>query len=279
MADVKFYNDTNLSPAKQGFTLGPYGGDQIKVYNPATSTWQDVTIPLPGIQGIISDCYIADVPHQSMPINIEHIAFLKMDLAGALYINWLPIRTAGVWGGTYIPTYTQGAHGFYVDQPRGSNPGGTGHMIGQAIRRPPNEIQGQYNSQYLISWYNRRPYNFFSIPAGTISSLNTPTPIGPPVEILVWGDGAPDVKAALNFTGTNPGASYQGWIYINGVISTSACAVTNIIPGNTFPTCMFQPLAAFTDGFYSFQVMIQTNSGPVTLGAAQNSIMNVYADF
>lgn len=261
-ADVRFSNNTSLG--LNGYILSPHNGNSIKVRNPNSGTWVDVAIPNSGVTGVVSNTCVSSVCGVSLPYNAAHLAFLEMDAAGSLFVNWRPL--ASVY-------YVHGPFGFYVD-----NMTGYGHLIGMAIRRPGVEIQGQYNSQLLISWYNRGHYNFFSIPACTVSAPATWQPCGVPVEVLLWADDGTNVTAALNFTGTVANSSLQGALSVNGSL-WSFTAASNALPGNPYAGVIAAPLAGFGDGDYVFQILLQTNAGSVILGAALNSSLNVYSPF
>lgn len=261
-ADVRFSNNTSLG--LNGYILSPHNGNLIKVRNPSTGTWSDVAIPNAGVTGVVSSTCVSSVCGVQLPYNAAYLAFLEMDAGGNLFVNWRPLASA---------YYVHGPFGFYVD-----NITGYGHLIGMAIRRPGVEIQGQYNSQLLISWYNRGHYNFFSTPACTVAAPATWQPCGVPVEILLWADDGTNITAALNFTGTAANASLQGALSVNGLL-WSFTAASNTLPGNPYAGTIAAPIAGFADGDYVFQILLQTNAGSVTLGAALNSSLNVYAPF
>lgn len=263
-ADVRFSNNTNLG--LNGFTLWPHNGNAIRAYDPTAAAWVTVTVPNAGFSGVVSSMYIDDVAGQNMPYNTIHIAFLKIDASGNPYINWLTWAQAGL---------VHGPEGFFVDARTQR-----GHVIGMAIRVATFEIQGQYNSEYLLSYYNRGSASFFSVPACTVAAGAGWQPCGVPVELLTWADDFPQIVAQLNFTGTSAGASLQGALVPNGAIAQGAfTAATNASPGNPYSAPIVFPTPPINPGFYSYRIYIQTNAGTVTLGAALNSMMNVYGKF
>lgn len=271
-ADVRFHNHTPLG--LNGFRLSPHNGNAIRVYDPTAATWvtKNLVITSPSvIEGVVSNCYIDDVSGQSMPYNIEHLAFLKMDVSGNMYVNWLPMKNGG---GAIINYYDHGPEGFYVDHKTGH-----GHLIGMAIRKTGREIQGDARSELLITWYNRGGSDFTVIPAGTVAAGAGWVAIGNPIEILVWEDDMPTGTAVLNFTGTAVGASLQGNVEVNGVNNGYSTASTNASPGNPYPGLIKIPFNAGVPGFYSLQLKIQTNAGNVTLGAALNSVFSLSGKF
>lgn len=265
-ADVRFSNAGALG--LNGFYLHPHNGNTIRVWDPRVPGWTTVALPPAvapnwSISGVVSDCYINDIPHQSLPYNVIYFAYLKMDANGVLYINWLSAGSV------------EGPEGFRVDVVTA-----TGHLVGMAIRRPGVEIQGQYNSELLVSWYNRGEASFFSIPAGSVSASQGWQPVGAPVELLIWEDEWPVIVAALTITGTAMGASMQAAIVPNGSIPAAAFgAATNLAPGKPHSVVITYPGAPVNPGFYTYQIYMQTDAGVVTLGAALNSSLNVHSKF
>lgn len=263
-ADVRFHNNTLLG--LNGFRLAPHNGNKIDVYDPTTAAWVTVAIPNGGINGVVSSTYIDDVAAQSMPYDVIHIAYLKMDGSGNLYVNWLP------WP---IASYIQGSGGFFVDARTGN-----GHLIGMAIRKNDGrEIQGDARSELLLSYYNRGQSDFTIIPAGTVAAGAGWVNVGLPIELLVWADDMPTGFASLNFTGAGTNASLQAQVLINGVNYGYATAQTNAVPGNPYPGTIKIPFNAGFPGFYVLQLQLQTNIGSVTLGAALNSVFSVSGKF
>lgn len=280
-ADVRMSNSVALG--NKSFALLPFNGDMIDVWNPTTSQWETVhvpfgTMPYVGVYGFVNDAVITgcpgsppvcvDVTHQDMPYNLPFHGFLKMDTSGNLYIAWVAFTSpkAGYWWGP---------KGFMVD-----NATGLGHLVAQVIRRPIWEIQGQANSQYLVSWYNRGQAAFVSIPSGSVGAGSGWQPVGTPVEIMIWEDDWPVVSATLNMTGSAVGASLQGAIVPNNSILNGAFgAATNAAPGNPYPVTIDFPATPTTPGFWTFQIFLQTNAGIVTLGAALNSTLTVTGKF
>lgn len=264
-ADVRFSNNTTLG--LNGFTLWPHNGNTIRAYDPTAAAWITVIVPNTGISGVVSSCYIDDVPAQNMPYNTIHIAFLKIDASGNRYINWLTWAQAGL---------VHGPEGFFVDARYQK-----GHVIGMAIRVPTFEIQGQYNSEYLLSYYNRGECSFFSVPAGSVAAGTPWQPVGVPVQLLVWADDWPKISATLNATCTVANASLQAVLAVNGSIAGGAFGsnTSNATIGNPCPINIDFPTPPINPGYYSYQLHIQTNAGTMTLGAALNSIVNVHGKF
>lgn len=260
MADVRFSNNTNLG--LNGFTLWPYNGNEILVFDQGTSKWVIAHVPNGGVGGVVNACCINGVQGQDMPYYQVHIAYLKKSTAGLLYIDWLN------WVGWVISS-----EGIPVDAPTQQ-----GHLVGMAIRVHNYEIQGQYNSEYLISYYNRGRCSFFSQPAGSVNAGAGWQPVGEPVEVLVWADDFPHVSAQLNMTGSKRDASLQGAVSVNGV-RTGFTAATNASPGNPYSGPIAVPTPPLSPGFYKYQVELQASAGDVTLGAALNSVLNVYGSF
>ena len=264
-ADVRFHNDTTLG--LNGFRLSPHNGNAIRAYDPTAAAWVTLNVPNGGYQGVVSSCFIDDVAAQSMPYNVPHLAFLKINAGGTPYVNWLTWAQAG---------YVHGPEGFYVDARTQR-----GHILGMAIRVPTYEIQGQYNSEYLISYYNRGEGSFFSIPAGSVVAGAGWQPVGPPVELLCWADDFPDIAVTLNATCTAANASLQAALVANGNFPAGSFGAntSNAIIGNPAPINITVPTPPITPGFYSYQLHIQTNAGTMTLGAALNSVINVHGKF
>lgn len=265
-ACVRFSNDTSLGT--DGFILNPFNGNTIEVYDQQTSEYVGTTVPNSGLSGIVSSCYINDMATQSMPYNIVHYAFLKMNSSGSLYINWLPTNLAGT---QLSPSgYQQDIHT------------GEGHLIGMAIRLHGSEIQGGASSQLLISYYNRGQCSFSTTPIGTVSSGGGWHLVGSPVQLLIWEDDWPLTVAQLNLTGTTINSSMQASIFCSnqsGVISQVYGAATNAVPGNPYMATLCFPGSPIVPGFYSYQVALQVNVGQVTLGAALNSTLIVHGKF
>lgn len=264
-ADVRFHNHTGLG--LNGFRLSPHNGDAIRVYDPSAAGWvtKHLVITSPGVvEGVVSSCFIDDVAGQSMPYDIIHIAFLKMDGSGNLYINWLPWNLAGT---------QHGPEGFYVDQRTGRS-----HIVGMAIRKTGREIQGDYKSELLLSYYNRGTSDFSVIPAGSVA-VGGWTNIGPPIELLIWEDDMPTGMASLNFTGSVVNASLQAQVLVNGINLGLVTAASNAVIGKPYSGTIKIPFNAANPGFYSLQLQLQTDAGLVTLGAALNSMFTVTGKF
>lgn len=265
-ADVRFHNHVPLG--LNGFRLSPHNGNAIRVWDPTAAAWvtRNLVITSPGvIEGVVSNCYIDDVPGQNMPYNIVHEAYLKMDMSGALYVNYLPWSLAG---------HIHGPEGFYVDVRTGK-----GHLVGMVIRKSGREIQGDAWSELLVTYYNRGQSDFTVIPAGTVSAGAGWVNVGLPIEIVIWEDDMPTGTAVLNFTGTGSNASLQAQVLVNGANNGYATAATNASPGNPYPGLIKIPFNAGPPGFYSLQLQLQTNVGNVTLGAALNSVFSITGKF
>lgn len=262
-ADVRFHNDTSLG--LNGFRLGPKNGNAIRVWSPSASAIVTYNVPNAGIQGVVSNCVIDDVAGQSMPYDIIHVAFLKLDASGNPYINWLPWSLAGTG---------LSSEGFTTDLRTGH-----GHIVGMAIRKTGREIQGDARSQLLVSYYWRGTSDFSIVPAGSVAAGAGWVNVGLPIENLIWEDDMPTGMASLNFTGTVVNASLQAQVLLNGVNLGMATAANNAVVGKPYSGTIKIPFNAANPGFYSLQLQLQTDAGLVTLGAALNSMFTVTGKF
>lgn len=270
-ADVRFSNhSTNVQ-----VILAPYNGNKIAVYDPTPGTWSDETIG--NVTADVTTCYVDDVASQNMAYSTLYLAFLKKDTSGNHYLNFLPWSLAGS---------IKNSDGIYVDA-RTQH----GHMVGMLIRMPTYELQGQANSEYVLSYYNRGHTNFVSVPAGTVAAASGWVAVGPSVDTLVWADDTPQFSGVINFTGNTANASLEARIIIyrndptTGVISSTpndwgyATQQVNVTPGKQYTSPIFAPLAAPPPGFWRYQLEIRATAGNVVLGALQNSMIAAYGPF
>lgn len=271
-ADVRFSNNSTNTTV----ILAPYNGNKIAVYDPTPGTWSDETIPSAGITANVTICYIDDVAAQNMAYSTLYLAFLKKDTSGNRYLNFLPWSLAGTaknTNGIFVDTRTQ-----------------HGHMVGMVIRMPTYELQGQANSEYVLSYYNRGHTNFISVPAATVAAASGWTAVGPPVDLLVWADDTPDFLANINFTGSSAGSAMAARLIIyrndaNGVISATPnnwgyeTSQVNVTVGKPYGGTITAPLAAPPPGFWRWQLEVSVDVGNVTLGATRNSMMRAYGAF
>lgn len=270
-ADVRFSNHIPNTAT----ILAPHNGNKIEIYNPTAAAWQTISLSNSGVVSDVSNCYIEDVSGQSMPMDTIHIAFLKMDGSGNLYINWLTWAQAG-------PAKSPG--GFIVDARTQQ-----GHLIGMAIRRPTYHVQGQANSEYVLSYYNRGASNFISVPAGTVSAASGWQDIGAPVELLLWADDMPAFNAVVNFTGDTAEATMAARVLVSfnnangqpGAYNNwgHETSTVNVTAGKPYTGSITVPLASAPPGFWQFQLQTSVDVGTVTLGAARNSMMGAYGKF
>jgi len=269
-ADVRFSNHS----VNTQVILAPYNGNKIAVYDPVTSTWSDETIG--NIIADVNGCVIDDFQDQHMSYNQLHLAFIKKSGSGAHYLNFLPWTLAGT---------VKNANGIIVDTRTLQ-----GHMVGMLIRVPTHELQGQANSEYVLSYYNRGHTNFVSVPAGTVNQLQGWQPLGVPIDTLVWADDTPDVTAVVNFTGSSAGSAMAARIIVyrndaSGIISPTPnhwgyeTSQVNVTPGRPYGGTIIVPLAAPPPGFWRFQLEASVDAGNVTLGALRNSMMKAYGPF
>lgn len=269
-ADVRFHNHTPLG--LNGFRLSPHNGNAIRVWDPRIPGWVTVNVPGQGqpgiIEGVVSNAVIDDVPGQNMPYNVIYRAFLKMDMSGNLYVNWLP------WS---LSSYIHGPEGFYVDARTGK-----GHIVGMAIRVPTYEIQGQYFSEWLVSYYNRGSASFFSHPACSVAAGAGWQPCGQYVEALIWQDDFPKTTATMNLTNPSAGASLQVSLLptTNGVLGGGDYgAQYNQTASRPYLISLTLPGAPLAEGLWRYQIYLQTDAGTVTAGAVLNSVLDVHGKF
>ena len=270
-ADVRFSNHTPITAT----ILVPHDGNQIDVYNPTAAAWQTISLSNSGVVSDVSNCYIDDVPGQSMPMDTIHLAWLKMDGSGNLYINWLTWVQSG-------PAKASG--GFTIDARTQQ-----GHLIGMAIRRPTYHVQGQANSEYVLSYYNRGASNFISVPAGTVSAGSGWQNVGAPIEMLVWADDIPTFMANINFTGSAAGSTMAASVLMTTNTNSGTIGLpnywgfetsqVNVSPGKPYGGTIIVPLASPPPGFWRYQLQISVDVGTVTLGAARNSMMSASGKF
>jgi hypothetical protein len=268
-ADVRFHNHIPLG--LNGWRLSPHNGNAIRVWDPTAAAWvtRNLVITSPGVvEGVVSSAYIDDVPGQNMPYNVIHRAFLKMDASGNLYVNWLP------WS---LSSYAHGPEGFYVDTRTGK-----GHLVGMAIRVPTYEIQGQYFSEWLVSYYNRGSASFFSHPACSVVAGAGWQPCGQYVEALVWQDDFPKITATMNLTNPTAGASLQVRLMptVNGVLGGGDYgAQYNQTANRPYLVSLTLPGAPLAEGLWRYNIDLQTDAGTVTAGAVLNSVLDVHGKF
>lgn len=276
-ANVRFHNHVPLG--LNGWRLSPHNGNGIRVWDPRIPNWTTVNLPIPGsgseLQGVVTNAYIDDVPGQSMPTagalpvnNDVHVAFLKMDMSGNFYLNWLPWTLAS-------PAYS--SEGFFVDARTGK-----GHRVGMAVRVPTYGIQGQYFSQWLLSYYNRGSCSFFSHPAGSVAAGAGWQSVGQYVEILVWQDDFPKITATMNLTNPTAGASLQVRLMptAGGILGGGDYgAQYNQTANRPYLVSLTLPGAPLAEGLWRYSIDLQTDAGTVTAGAVLNSVLDVHGKF
>ena len=274
-ANVRFHNHVGLGV--NGWRLSPHNGNGIRVWDPRIPGWATADLPIPGsgneLQGVVTSAYIDDVPGQvvptsgAIPVNTDiYRAYLKMDMSGALYVNWLP------WN---LASYIHGPEGFFIDARTQK-----GHLVGMAVRVPTYGIQGQYYSEWLLSYYNRGTASFFSHPAGSASAGQGWVACGQYVELLVWQDDWPKITGYLNLTSSVQGASLQVALTPNGNFGgASYAAGYSETAQRPEPTPIGIPGAPLTEGLWRYQMHLQTDAGTVTSGAVLNSLLDVHGKF
>lgn len=276
-ANVRFSND--VSEGLSAASLSPHNGNDIRVYDQLLGNWITCYITMGQVKTNVSgNGYFytpatGDVANSPAPYDTILFAFLKTTSGcNNLYIVWT--RADQV-------SYVHGPEGFYVDSAIQQ-----GHLVGIAYRKSgnnpidnlPHEIQGRYNGELLVSYYNRGSYDFFSVPACSVSAGQGWQPCGLPVYLVCWPDDGAQITAVLNFTSNGAGASLQGAIAINGERSSFGAAYNQTI-NKPYPVLIRQSFGGFNGGYYEFQVHLQTDNGTATLGAVLNSALGVYGKF
>lgn len=256
-------------------TNGP--GD-VWIYDPTCCDYVVKRVPPLSCGGVVfnaDDCHINDVPHQTIPDNLEFLVYLKLKPDGCtFYLNALPMfnasRTTPILNNFYdfvdsgIPTDVGTKHGT---------------LVGMIWRDPYYDLQGQANSEFVSSYWQPGRYSFIANPTGS-AGPGTWTTCAGQIEMLMFGRYAPWVGADFNFTCTVPGAAMNGRIIMNGALTSSPCACYSPpIPGYPQYGGATLPMINFIDGLKRFEVQIFTNAGTVTLGAATNSLLHVQAQF